>query len=105
MLKILTNPRCSKCRQALAYLDAEGVDYRLRAYLEEPLDLDELRQLALQLAQPPSMWMREKVEGSLEEQLQALAERPELLQRPIAIKGERAAVVRSVDALRDFLGG
>lgn len=103
MLTILTNPRCSKCRQALAYLDSQGVEYRLRAYLEQPLSLDELGRLAQQIGQPPVVWMREKVEGGEQEQLRALAERPELLQRPIAISGERAAVVRSIDALRDFL--
>ena len=103
MLEILTNPRCSKCRQALAYLDSKGVAYRLRAYLDEPLSVDELRLLAIRMGQPPKEWMREKAGDSVEEQLRALAERPELLQRPIAIRGERAAVVRDLDTLRDFL--
>ena len=103
MLEILTNPRCSKCRQALAYLDSKGVAYRLRAYLDEPLSLDELRRLRVRMGQPPTVWMREKVGDSEEEQLRALAERPELLQRPIAIEGERASVVRDLDTLRDFL--
>lgn len=103
MLEVLTNPRCSKCRQALAFLDAQGVAYRVRNYLEQPLSLEELQTLARRLGRPPSEWMREVAGATAQEQLESLASRPELLQRPIVIRGEVAAVARSVEALRELL--
>jgi arsenate reductase len=103
MLEVLTNPRCSKCRQTLALLETRGLSYRVRNYLENPLSLEELQRLAQRLGQPPSQWMREVVGTTPEEQLQALAQRPELLQRPIVIRGERAAVTRTPEALSQLL--
>ncbi len=35
-MEILINPACSKCRTALADLDAAGVEYTVRRYLDEP---------------------------------------------------------------------
>lgn len=103
MLEVLTNPRCSKCRQALAFLDAQGVAYRVRNYLEQPLSLEELQTLARRLGRPPSEWMREVAGATAQEQLESLARRPELLQRPIVIRGEVAVVARSVEALRELI--
>ena len=103
MLEVLSNPRCSKCRQALDLLQSLAVEHRVREYLKKPLTLDELRQLEKQLGLPPAQWMRERVEGDAEAQLQALAARPELLQRPIVIEGERALVARSLPELKAWL--
>lgn len=100
MLEILSNPRCSKCRQAVAYLESQSVEYRIRLYLQDPLSLDELRALSEKMGLPPQDWMREKVYGTDEERLRAIAERPELLQRPILISGERAVVARTPEAPR-----
>ena len=35
-MEIWVNPACSKCRVALADLDAAGVDYTVRRYLDDP---------------------------------------------------------------------
>ncbi len=99
MLEVLSNPRCSKCRQAVAFLESHGIEHRIRLYLQDPLSLEELRALSNKLGQPPQSWIREKVEGSDDDRLQALAERPELLQRPIVIAGDRAFVARTPEAL------
>lgn len=100
MVEVLTNPRCSKCRHLLAYLDSQGVKYRVRNYLEEPLTLTELERLARRLGLPPEQWMREKVGSDAGERLQALVDRPELLQRPIVILGESAVIARDLEALK-----
>lgn len=100
MLEVLTNPRCSKCRQLLAYLDARAVEYQVRNYLQEPLTLSELERLAEKLGLPPGEWMRERAGETREEQLQAIAKRPELLQRPIVILGERAVLARTLEPLQ-----
>ena len=43
------NPRCSKSREALALLEARGVDVTVHRYLDAPLDIDALRDLAQRL--------------------------------------------------------
>jgi arsenate reductase len=103
MLEVLTNPRCSKCRQALSYLDSRGLEYRVREYLVDPLSVEELRTLQRRLGLSPPRWMRETVGSTAEEQLRAIAERPELMQRPIVIDGERAVLARSLPDLADWL--
>ena len=40
------NPRCSKSREALALLEARGVDVNVHRYLDAPLDIDALRVVA-----------------------------------------------------------
>jgi arsenate reductase len=103
MIEVLTNPRCSKCRQAIAFLESRGEVLRLRNYLEDPLSLEELRVLARRLGLPAREWMRQVVGSDQEEQLASIAANPELLQRPILVKGEQAMVARTPEALREFV--
>ena len=101
---LLHNPRCSKSRQALALLQARGVAVRERRYLEQPLSRDELARLRLRLARPAGEWLRRGEaafgeaglsEGSSEaEILDAMARHPILIERPIALRGERAVLGR-----------
>jgi arsenate reductase len=41
-LEIWVNPACSKCRTATAELDAAGIAYTVRRYLDDPPTADEL---------------------------------------------------------------
>lgn len=41
-MEIWLNPACSKCRTAVAELDAAGVEYTVRRYLEDPPTAAEL---------------------------------------------------------------
>ncbi len=100
---VLTNPRCSKCRNLLAFLSERGREVVLREYLKDPLSLEELRELAGKLAQPVRQWIREAVSEDLEEALSQIVERPEILQRPIVIDGARATVARSLPEFAAWL--
>lgn len=102
-MQLLYNPRCSKCRQAVAFLDAHGLNYTLRDYIKEPLSLPELRLLEKRLGLPATEWMRRVIGETTDERLEAIIQEPELLQRPIAIKGDRAWVVRTSEALDRLL--
>ncbi len=104
---LLHNPRCSKSRQARDLLTARGVDFVERRYLDDPLDLDELRALAGKLGQPPRAWVRAKEakeagvasDASDADWLAAIARCPKLLQRPILITADAAAVGRPPEAI------
>ncbi len=101
---VLSNPRCSKCRQLLAFLEERGVRTTVREYLKDPLSVDELRELARKLDVPLKSWTREPVSENLEEALVEIASRPEILQRPIVMDGERATVARSLPEFEAWLG-
>lgn len=101
---LLHNPQCATSRTAKELLDARGVDVTVRRYLDEPLSLDELRILKAKLGRPPAEWIRWKEAVAAETGitpddppmtlLRAIAEHPRLLERPILIGPETAAVGR-----------
>jgi arsenate reductase len=101
---LLHNPRCSKSRDALAYLAERGVDVEVILYLATPLGDAFLRTLAAKLDGPASSLLRTKEpeyaelglsdQSPLDEVVRAIAAHPSLLERPILIVGDRAAIGR-----------
>lgn len=113
-MKILHNPRCSKSREALALLESRGITPEVVEYLETPLSLPELQALQRHLGGPTRAMVREVEDeyrtlgladtGLTDTQLlQAVADHPRLLQRPIVIDGERALIARPPELLNDWL--
>jgi arsenate reductase len=99
------NPRCSKSREALALLRERGVEPEVVEYLKAPPDAATLTRLLDLLDLAPRALMRTKEPEyrdlgldnpglSREQLIAALAAHPKLLERPIAIQGERAALGR-----------
>jgi arsenate reductase len=110
---LLHNPRCSKSREAKALLDGRGVAYTERRYLEQPLSREELADLARRLARPVREWTRAKepafaatglaASASDDELLGAIAAHPELLERPVLVRGARAVLGRPPEAILELL--
>ncbi|MGW7516874.1 arsenate reductase family protein [Streptomyces sp. NPDC054796] len=117
-MEIWINPACSKCRGALKLLDEEGASYTVRRYLEDPPRPDELRAVLERLGLEPwdivrtqeaeakelglKDWPRDA--DARERWIQALAEHPKLIQRPIITADDGTALVaRSDEAVRDAL--
>lgn len=107
---LLHNPNCSKSRGALSLLREAGAAFDIREYISHPLSLTELRQLGSKLRQPPRMWSRseeqweDRLAASEESAYAALAEAPQLMQRPIFIRGPWALVCRPPDLVLSLLG-
>ena len=107
------NPRCSKSRAALALLEARGSGFRVVEYLREPLTRRELSELRARLSRDPVSWIRSKEsafaeaglsESSSEEELLAAVEaHPILLERPIAVRGDRAVIGRPPERILELL--
>lgn len=110
---LLHNPRCSKSRAALALLVERGVAVRERCYLEEPLSLTELRDLAGRLGVAPSHWLRRGEaafgDAGLSDAsdaaaiLEAMERHPILIERPILVRGARAVVGRPPERVLELL--
>jgi arsenate reductase len=117
-VEIWVNPACSKCRSALSVLDAAGVEYTVRRYLDDPPSADELRAVLARLGLEPwditrtqepeasalgiADWPRDA--ASRDRWVAALAATPKLIQRPIITADDGTTVVgRSDEAVRSVL--
>lgn len=113
MITIWHNPRCSKSREAVKILEEAGVTFEERRYLEDAPSLDELRAAQAALGLPAISMMRVK-ETAFKEMgltkdmddealLAAMAEQPKLIERPVVFNGNRAAIGRPPEQVRDIL--
>jgi len=111
------NPRCSKSRAAADYLAQQNVETRIVRYLDTPPDISVLREIfgKLGLADVRGM-MRVKDDlyrelklddPSLDNEalLAAIAAHPALLERPIAVLGDKAAIGRPTENIAALLAG
>ncbi|KAA5997121.1 arsenate reductase (glutaredoxin) [Pantoea sp. M_5] len=113
MVTIYHNPRCSKSRETLALLNARGLTPEVVLYLQTPPDRETLQSLlqklgmqsARQLMRTKEALYSELALSDKEESvlLDALAAHPQLLERPIVIKGDRARIGRPPEAVLDIL--
>jgi arsenate reductase len=103
-MEIWLNPSCSKCRTAVQELDAAGVDYDVRRYLDDPPSAAELADVVSRLGLEP--WDIARPKEAREEGidlprepaqrdawLAALADHPRAIQRPIITAADGTTVV------------
>lgn len=113
-VQIYHNPRCSKSRQALSYLEGKGITPEIILYLETPPTPDELRMTILKLNLSPRDILRtgEKLYKELELNDEALSEEalitvmcahPILIERPIVINGDDAKLARPANLIDEIL--
>jgi arsenate reductase len=103
-LLLLYNPRCSKSRATLALLEDRGVDFTVREYLTDPLSEAELETLSARLGKPVREFVRVKEkefaasgctsDSADADLVAAIAANPSLMERPILVRGDRAAIGR-----------
>lgn len=108
-------PRCSKSRKTLALLEERGIEARIRKYRQDPPDADTLDGVLKMLDMQPRELMRKKEDAygelgldaedlSRGELIAAMVDHPVLIERPVVIVDQRAAVGRppeNVAALLD----
>ncbi|WP_327118310.1 arsenate reductase family protein [Nocardia sp. NBC_01730] len=110
--QIWHNPQCTKSRNATAFLDEAGIEYSVRRYLDEPPTAAELRDVLRRLGAEPwditrigeriakdlgmASWGRTAADR--DRWIEALAEHPKLIQRPIVLTADDGAVVARDDA-------
>jgi arsenate reductase len=108
------NPRCSKSRAALELLRNHGVEPALVLYLETPPDRQALGDIKRALGIPARQMLRtgepEYAQLNLddhnlddEQLLDAIAEHPRLLERPVAVSQGRAVIGRPPERVLELL--
>jgi len=107
------NPRCSKSRATLALLNERGIEPEIIEYLKTPPSAAELERILTMLGREPEELMRkgeaefaEHVKGrglSRAEQIATMVAHPILIERPIVINGDKAAVGRPPESVLDIL--
>jgi arsenate reductase (glutaredoxin) len=112
-IEIYHNPRCSKSRATLALLQERGIAPNVIEYLQTPPSAAELRAIVRKLGIKPEALVRKgeevfkaKYAGktlSDAQWLEAMAENPILIERPIVVAGERAALGRPPENVLSIL--
>jgi arsenate reductase (glutaredoxin) len=112
-LTIYHNPRCSKSRATLALLAERGLTPDIIEYLNVPPSAAELGLILDMLGKQPEELMRQGedeykqyVAGrglSRDEAIAVMVAHPKLIERPIVINGDQAAVGRPPEAVLDIL--
>lgn len=113
MIKILHNPRCGKSREGLAFIEQTGKSFELVKYLESPLTFEEINELIIKLNVNPielirrkeSVWIEKFKDKNLSDKeiIQAIADHPILMERPIVINGSKAVIGRPPETIKKIV--
>lgn len=103
IITIYHNPRCRKSRAGLEFLTEKKCELQIIQYLkDEPFNVESLKNLLVKLGKKPSEIVRTQEEyyktelkGKSfidEEWLQILVDNPNLIKRPVIVKGSKAVI-------------
>lgn len=116
-LTIYEKRTCSTCRRLTELLAERGVQAERVQYHVEGIDEPTIRELLAKAGIGPreALRRREPLVGELglldgdgasdDELIELMALHPELLQRPIAVRGDRAVLARPVERVLELLDG
>jgi len=114
-VSIYHNPRCSKSRETLSLLKANGVEPEVVLYLDTPPDAEMLKSLLSKLGFASAReLMRQKedlykelnlADAALSEEqlIRAMVENPKLIERPIVLANGQARIGRPPESVLEIL--
>lgn len=107
---IYQKPTCSKCREALSILKESGREFSSINYYDNRLTVEGLRELVRKLGIPVRDLLRadEPLARGMEsadddELLQLMVANPDLIQRPIVVRGDSAVLGRPPERIKKLL--
>ncbi len=113
MITIYHKPQCSKSREGLQLLETLHVPFTIIKYLDEPLSKKELKELIRKLGIKPIDLIRQKEEVWKTEYkdrkltgtqiVEAMVKHPNLMERPIAVNGDKAVILRPAERINEIL--
>jgi arsenate reductase (glutaredoxin) len=114
-ITIFYNAKCSKSRQALALIEEQGEPFTVIEYLKTPPDRSTLEAILARLPGPPIELVRTDDpsfrELGLDEEslttvagvIDVLVSHPELMQRPVVLRGDTAVIARPPELVASVL--
>jgi arsenate reductase len=113
-LLVYEKPTCTTCRKLVKLLKEQGIDFERLNYFIDPIPREKLEELLGKMGIGPRELLRkrEKLYKELglrdpgirdEKILDALVEHPELIERPIIERGDRAVLGRPVERVLELL--
>ncbi len=111
---VYQKPTCSKCRDTLALLREQGEEFDAINYYEVPLTIERLREIVEKLGLPVRDLLRsdEPLARSLkiaerqlsdDELIKIMVDNPDLIQRPIVVRGDEAVLCRPPENVMKLL--
>jgi arsenate reductase len=107
-VRIYHNPRCGMSRKTLALLRGRGVEPEIVEYLKKPPSAAELKRILARLKMPAARLLRKKEAAaagidpqalSEDALIAAMVENPIVIERPIVVSGDKAALGRPPEAV------
>ena len=113
-ITIYQKPTCTTCKEVVQILKETNTDFDAVDYFTDPIPKAKLKELIQKIGLPVAELIRKKDQLYLDlrlgekqltegQWLDLLAIYPDLLQRPIVEKGEKAIVARPARKIREFL--
>ena len=111
-ITVYEKPTCTTCRKLAALLTERGIDFERVNYHVEPLPEEKIRELVAKTGGPARDLLRLKEVTALgltlddapdDEVIARMAEHPQLLERPVVERGERAVLARPVERVEALL--
>jgi arsenate reductase len=102
---------CTTCRKLAELLTERGIDFERVEFHVEGLEEGEVRDLLVKTGVLAVDLLRMREEGAAELAasgdedaiVAAMVERPELLQRPVVVNGDRAVLARPIERVLEIL--
>jgi arsenate reductase (glutaredoxin) len=113
-VRIYQKPTCTTCRQAIQVLRDSGTPFTTVNYYEKPFTKVQLKALLKKAGLSPKDVLRTKEEIykdlglakknlSDDDLLDVMIKHPDLIQRPIVEKGDRAMLARPAETVKQLL--
>ena len=113
MITIYHNPRCGKSRDCLAFIQNSNNEFEIIKYLETPLNYKELEIIIQKLQLKPialirkkeTIWLEKFKNETLSDKqiIQAMVDFPILIERPIAVNGDKAVIARPFEKIQTII--
>lgn len=115
-LMVYEKRTCTTCKNLALLLEERGIDFDRVDYHVEPLSESEIRELVAKTGRPARELFRTREpvydelglaerEADDDEAIRLMAEHPQLMQRPVVVRGGRAVLARPVERVLELLDG
>ena len=113
-ITVYEKPTCTTCRKVAKAFSEQGIDFEKVNYYIKPFTKSKLKELLTKMSMKPSELLRKNDEAykqlkskiaqlTEDEILDLMIKNPDLVQRPIVEKGNRAILARPPERIKELM--